>query len=161
MVALASPTPCLPRLFNCKLVSRFAQQMHRYWPQVGCHNLIHPFRPLLKIHRDQHYLPSPLVLALVLAFVVTTMPVIDSGFRWSQFLHPRLMCLVWFSVGGSISNLLADRVGEPECSPQIKDAEDHSNHDQIPGSMSDRPGCKEDFSNTVQGSAKCHVLEHQ
>ena len=44
---------------------------------------------------------GPTLPALSSCSGATTMPVTDTGFRWSRFLHPRQMCLDWCSVGGS------------------------------------------------------------
>ena len=45
--------------------------------------------------------------------------------------------------------------------PEIKNTEDQSDHDDVPGSVPQRPGSQEQFSNAVKGCADGDVFEHE
>ena len=53
------------------------------------------------------------------------------------------------------------RSGEPDRPPQVEDAEDEANHDDVPGTMPNSPWSHKQLSNTVKRCAESDVLKNE
>ena len=53
------------------------------------------------------------------------------------------------------------RTGESDRSPEIEDAENQANHDDVPGTVPHSPWSHEQLSNTVKRCAESDVLKHE
>ena len=53
------------------------------------------------------------------------------------------------------------RSGEPDRPPEVEDAEDQANHDDVPGTVPNSPWSHEQFSNTVKRGAESDVLKYE
>mgnify|MGYP005735216115 CR=1 FL=1 len=53
------------------------------------------------------------------------------------------------------------RTGESDCPPEVEDAEDEANHDDVPGSVPNSPWSHEQLSNTVKRCPESNVLKYE
>ena len=53
------------------------------------------------------------------------------------------------------------RAGESDRSPEVEDAEDETNHDDVPGAVPNCPWSHEQFSNSVKRCAESDVLKYK
>ena len=60
-----------------------------------------------------------------------------------------------------VEGLLDQGAGQAQRSPQVEDAENQSDHDDVPGFVADGPGGKEQLRNPMQCRSNGDVLQHQ
>ena len=56
---------------------------------------------------------------------------------------------------------IESRTGESDRPPEVEDAEDEANHDDVPGTVPNCPWSHEQLSNTVKRCAESDVLKYE
>ena len=77
-----------------------------------------------------------------------------------------LVVLATGGVLGAAASSLSPAAGSGEAhqtdrAPEVEHAEDQSNHDDVPGAMTDCPRGQEQFGNAMKCCAKGNVLQHK